>query len=66
MDDCTPTVIYSILAILRIVIATFSGNIGSAAFQIVIALICVFILNLLCQNDLTIIAWLIVLVPLFI
>lgn len=60
---CTPTILYVGLTLTQIVIDTFKGMYNSAFLKTLVMIIMSLVLNILCNRNLTIIAWLIVFIP---
>jgi hypothetical protein len=60
---CMPALIYLIFAVSHVIIATYKGFYNAAFIQIWITLLFTFLLNTLCQNDLSIISWIIISIP---
>jgi hypothetical protein len=60
---CMPALIYLIFAASHIIIATYKGFYNAAFIQIWIAILFTFLLNTLCQNDLSIVSWIFISIP---
>lgn len=60
---CMPALIYLIFAASHVIIATYKGFYNAAFIQIWITLLFTFLLNTLCQNDLSIISWIFISIP---
>ena len=60
---CPPTIIYIIFSITHVIIDTFNGLYNTALMKMIVMLMISFLLNILCEKGMTIIAWLIVFIP---
>lgn len=60
---CTPAIVYLGFSIIQIVIDTFKGMYNAAFLKTLVMVIMTLILNILCNRELTIVAWLIVFIP---
>jgi len=60
---CTPAIIYVIFSITQILIDTFKGLYNTAFIKIIVMIMITFLLNMLCQNGLGVISWIIVFIP---
>ena len=61
---CTPAQIYLVLAILSIIVASFTKfHILAIVFKVIFALVWAWFLNFLCSNGLTAVSWFLVLLP---
>ena len=60
---CPPAVIYLLFSLIQILIDSFSGLYNTALIKIIIMIIITLLLNMLCQNGLGVISWIIVFIP---
>ena len=60
---CPPAVIYLLFSIIQILIDSFSGLYNTALIKIIIMIVITLLLNMLCQNGLGVISWIIVFIP---
>ena len=60
---CPPALIYLIFSITQILIDTFSGLYNTAFIKFIIMIMITLLLNILCQNGLGVISWIIVFIP---
>jgi hypothetical protein len=60
---CTPAIVYLGFSIVQIVIDTFKGMYNAAFLKTLVMVIMTLVLNILCNRELTIVAWLIVFIP---
>ncbi len=60
---CAPALIYLIFSLIQIIIDTISGLYNTAFMKIIVASMVTFLLNVLCNRELTVISWLIVFTP---
>ena len=60
---CTPAIVYLGFSIVQIVIDTFKGMYNAAFLKTLVMVIMTLVLNILCNRNLTIVAWLIVFIP---
>jgi hypothetical protein len=60
---CTPAIIYLGFSIIQIVIDTFKGMYNAAFLKTLVMVLMTLVLNILCNRDLTLVAWLIVFIP---
>jgi hypothetical protein len=64
---CTPAFIYFIVSIIYLIIKNFQSlNVMSIIFNLIIIMFWSFLLNFLCSIKLTIVAWLLIILPFFI
>lgn len=63
MYICAPTLIYLVFAITQIFIDTFQGVYNTAFMKIIVMILFSLMLNLLCMSGMSIISWIIVLIP---
>ena len=62
MIPCPPAIVYLILILTRFFL-NFTENIQVALVELCIGVIVCFLLNILCSYELTIVAWVIILIP---
>jgi hypothetical protein len=60
---CAPAIIYLIFSITQILIDTFKGLYDSAFMKSIVAVMVTLLLNILCERNLSVVAWLIVFIP---
>jgi hypothetical protein len=60
---CAPAVIYIIFSIIQILFDLSYGMLNTAIMKFMVAIIITFLLNWLCQKELTIVSWVIVFIP---
>ena len=60
---CAPALIYIAFSLTQIVVDTFKGLYNTALFKFIVMIIVTFLLNALCQSNMTIISWIIVFIP---
>lgn len=60
---CPPTIIYIIFSITHVIIDTFNGLYNTALMKMIVMLMISFLLNMLCEKGMAIIAWIIVFIP---
>jgi len=60
---CAPALIYLVFSLTQIIIDTMTGLYNTALMKLVVATMVTFLLNTLCNRELTVISWLIVFVP---
>jgi len=60
---CAPALIYLVFSLTQIIIDTMTGLYNTALMKIVVATMVTFLLNTLCNRELTVISWLIVFIP---
>ena len=63
MYICAPTLIYLVFAITQIFIDTFQGVYNTAFMKTIVMILFSLMLNLLCMSGMSIISWIIVLIP---
>ena len=63
MYICAPTLIYLVFAITQIFIDTFQGVYNTAFMKTIVMILFSLMLNLLCISGMSIISWIIVLIP---
>jgi len=62
---CTPALLYVILSSIQIILDYTQGLYNTAFIKLLITIVMTFVLNVLCELDLGIISWIIVLIPFF-
>jgi hypothetical protein len=60
---CPPAIIYSMFSIIQILIDAFKGLYNTALIKILVAIMVTILLNILCQQGLSIVSWIIVFIP---
>lgn len=60
---CSPAILYIGFSLIQIVIDTFKGMYNAAFMKTLVMVVMTIIINILCQRELSIIAWLIVFIP---
>lgn len=60
---CPPTIIYIIFSITHVIIDTFNGLYNTALMKLLVMSMIAFLLNMLCDKGMSIVAWVIVFVP---
>lgn len=60
---CTPAIVYLGFSIVQILIDTFKGMYNAAFLKTLVMVVMTLILNILCNRELTVVAWLIVFIP---
>jgi tetrahydromethanopterin S-methyltransferase subunit E len=60
---CPPAIIYLIFSITQILIDTFKGLYNTAFIKIIVTVMVTLLLNILCENGLSIVSWIIVFIP---
>ena len=60
---CMPALIYLVYALVHIIIDTMNGLYNMAFIEIWIGILGTLVLNILCEHDMSIIAWFIVSIP---
>lgn len=63
LSICAPALIYMVFSLTQIVIDIFNNLYNTATMKAIVMVIVTILLNALCQNGLTTIAWLIVFIP---
>ena len=63
MYICAPTLIYLVFAVTQIFIDTFQGGYNTAFMKTIVMILFSLMLNLLCMSGMSIISWIIVLIP---
>jgi hypothetical protein len=62
-DICPPALIYIVFSFTQIIIDSFKGLYNLALVKFIIMLVIGFLLNVLCQDGLGIVSWIIVFIP---
>jgi tetrahydromethanopterin S-methyltransferase subunit E len=60
---CAPAIIYLIFSITQILIDTFKGLYNTAVMKAIVTIMVTLLLNILCEQGLTIVSWIIVFIP---
>ena len=60
---CPPALIYLVFSLTHILIDTFKGFYNSAFFKFIVMIMVTLLLNILCEQGLTLVSWLIVFIP---
>ena len=60
---CAPAIIYLIFSITQILIDTFKGLYNTAAVKVIVTIMVTLLLNILCEQGLSIVSWIIVFIP---
>lgn len=60
---CAPAIIYLIFSITQILIDTFKGLYNTAAMKIIVTVMVTILLNILCEQGLGVVSWIIVFIP---
>ena len=60
---CPPTIIYIIFSITHVIIDTFNGLYNTALMKMLVMIMIAFLLNMLCDKGMSIVAWIIVFIP---
>jgi hypothetical protein len=60
---CSPAIIYLLFSIAQILIDLFTGLYNTAFIKFIIMIIITLLLNILCENGLGLISWIIVFIP---
>jgi hypothetical protein len=60
---CAPAIIYLIFSVTQILIDTLKGLYNTAIVKVIVTITVTFLLNVLCQQGLGIVSWIIVFVP---
>lgn len=62
-DLCPPAIIYVIFSLTQIIIDTIHGMYNTAFIKVIIMIMITFLLQILCQNGLNVVSWIIVFIP---
>jgi hypothetical protein len=60
---CTPAIIYLIFSITQILIDTFKGLYNTASVKVIVTIMVTLLLNILCEQGLSVVSWIIVFIP---
>ena len=60
---CSPAIIYLIFSSTQIIIDTFKGLYNTALMKIIVMIMVTVLLNILCQQGLSVVSWMIVFIP---
>lgn len=60
---CAPAIIYLIFSITQILIDTFKGLYNTAFIKVIVTIMVTLLLNILCEQGLSIVSWIIVFIP---
>jgi hypothetical protein len=60
---CAPAIIYLIFSITQILIDTFKGLYNTAIIKVIVTIMVTLLLNILCEQGLTFVSWVIVFIP---
>jgi len=60
---CPPTIMYIIFSITHVIIDTFNGLYNTALMKMIVMVMISFLLNILCEKGMSVIAWFIVFIP---
>lgn len=60
---CAPAIIYLIFSITQILIDTFKGLYNTAFMKIIVTITVTLLLNILCEQGLSVVSWIIVFIP---
>lgn len=60
---CAPAIIYLIFSITQILIDTFKGLYNTAFIKVIVTLMVTLLLNILCEQGLSVVSWIIVFIP---
>ena len=60
---CAPAIIYLIFSITQILIDTFKGLYNTAIIKVIVTIMVTLLLNILCEQGLTVVSWIIVFIP---
>lgn len=60
---CAPAIIYLIFSITQILIDTFNGLYNTAAMKVIVTVMVTLLLNILCEQGLSVVSWIIVFIP---
>jgi ABC-type polysaccharide transport system permease subunit len=63
IELCPPAIIYLIFSTIQILIDTFKGLYNTALIKIIVAIMVTLLLNILCQQGLNVVSWIIVFIP---
>lgn len=60
---CAPAIIYLIFSVTQILIDTFKGLYNTAFVKVIVTIMVTLLLNILCEQGLSIVSWIIVFIP---
>jgi hypothetical protein len=60
---CAPAIIYLIFSITQILIDTLKGLYNTAAMKVIVTIMVTLLLNILCEQGLSVVSWIIVFIP---
>jgi hypothetical protein len=60
---CAPAIIYLIFSLTQILIDLYQGLFNTAMMKVIVMIMVTFLLNILCQQNLGIVSWIIVFIP---
>lgn len=63
LNLCSPAIIYLIFSVTQILIDTLKGLYNTAMMKVIVTIMVTLLLNILCQQGLTIVSWIIVFIP---
>lgn len=63
MNLCAPAIIYLIFSITQILIDTFKGLYNTAFMKVIVTITVTLLLNILCEQGLSVVSWIIVFIP---
>jgi len=63
LNLCPPAIIYLIFSVTQILIDTYKGFYNTALIKCIVTVMITFLLNILCQKELSIVSWIIVFLP---
>lgn len=60
---CAPAIIYLIFSVTQILIDTFKGLYNTALMKVIVTIMVTLLLNILCEQGLSVVSWIIVFIP---
>ena len=63
LNLCPPAIIYLIFSITQILIDTYKGLYNTAAMKVIVTVMVTLLLNILCEQGLSVVSWIIVFIP---
>lgn len=60
---CAPAIIYLIFSVTQILIDTFKGLYNTAFVKVIVTIMVTLLLNILCEQGLSVVSWIIVFIP---
>lgn len=63
LNLCSPAIIYLIFSTTQILIDTLKGLYNTAMMKVIVTIMVTLLLNILCQQGLTVVSWIIVFIP---